>query len=222
MLFGLLQSIGDVFVGLIPADALPLVDAAQIAVRVVGRPILALHGVFQAIRRENLFALGVSAQARALLRIIGAVLMAVVSLLTNNDAIFYQHFINAAAAAVVPACCCLPFAVDDIAAVGACRYCWFFGLFDLVGGTSRQARCRQRSRSSSGRRHEAAAAHLRCLLHAIEIAHCFPLLQFPLERLALAFLAFRPNSRLRIAPINDNAAFIECFLPKSFRIINRC
>ena len=216
MLFGLLQSIGDVFVGLIPADALPLVDAAQIAVRVVGRPILALHGVFQAICRENLFALGVSAQARALLRIIGAVLMAVVSLLTNNDAIFHQHFINAAAAAVVPACCRLPFAVDDIAAVGACRYCRFFGLFDLVGGTSRQARCRQRSRSSSGRRHEAAAAHLRCLLHAIEIAHCFPLLQFPLERLALAFLVFRPNSRLRIAPINDNAAFIECFLPKSF------
>ena len=102
--------------------------------------------------------------------------MAVVGFLANNDAIFYQYFVNAAAAAVVPARRRLPFAADDIAAVGACRYRRFFGLFDLVGGTSRQARCRQRSRCSGGCRHEAAAAHLRCLLHAIEIAHCFPLL----------------------------------------------
>ena len=95
--------VGDVLDRLIPGNALPLVLAAHLAVRVLRRPALALHRILDTIRAEALLLLRLAAHAAALLRIINRVRVGIVSLLTNNDAILDEDLVHALAAAVMPA-----------------------------------------------------------------------------------------------------------------------
>ncbi len=114
--------IRDVIKCFIPADTLPLVDAAQLTMRVLpatGLPALALHGVFQTICGKHLVALRTATNARTLLRIFWTILMRIVGFLTNNNTIPDKHLIQATASAIVPASRSLPFTCDDIPAVAS-------------------------------------------------------------------------------------------------------
>lgn len=105
-----LELIANVTDGLIPADALPFVLAAHLAVRALRRPSLALDGILQAIGAEALLLLRLAAHATALLRIIERVFVRIVGLLANYRAIFDHNLVHATATAVVPARCRRPFA----------------------------------------------------------------------------------------------------------------
>ena len=98
-----LELIANVADGLIPADALPFVFAAHLAVRVLRRPGLALDGILQAIGAEALLLLRLAAHTTALLRVIERVFVRVVGLLANHGTIFDHDLVHATAAAVVPA-----------------------------------------------------------------------------------------------------------------------
>ena len=66
--------------------------------------MLALHGVFQAIGAEHVLALGTTAQATAVLRALDAVLVVIVGLLAQHDAVLHQRLVHAhAGRAAVPA-----------------------------------------------------------------------------------------------------------------------
>ena len=54
--------------GLVPVKALPFIATAKLAVRIVKREVLALHGVLDTRRRQNLAHLCASAQTRTTLR----------------------------------------------------------------------------------------------------------------------------------------------------------
>ena len=95
--------VGDVLDRLIPGNALPLVLAAHLAVRVLRRPALALHRILDTIRAEALLLLRLAAHAAALLRVIRRVRMGIVGLLTDDDAVLDEDLVHALAAAVMPA-----------------------------------------------------------------------------------------------------------------------
>ena len=165
-----LELAGDVVDGLVPADALPFVLAAQLSVGVLGRPALALHGVLQAVRAEALLLLGLAAHAAALLRVVRAVLVRVVRLLTNDRAVLHHHLVHAAPAAVVPARGSHP-----CAAVGRIG-----GQLVLVSGVEARFRGAPRRRQGgSARRHrgggpEKAATRYVLRFDAHDIPPCFP------------------------------------------------
>ena len=91
---------------LVPADALPLVLAAQLAVGVFAAarlPALALHGVLDAVGVVHLLAQGPPAQAAALLRAVEAVLAGVVGLLADDHAVHHVAHVQAHLVAVLVA-----------------------------------------------------------------------------------------------------------------------
>ena len=101
-----LQLVRDVVERLFPADALPLVLAAQLAVGVLGAarlPALALHGVLDAVGVVHLLAQGPPAQAAALLRAVEAVLAGVVGLLADDHAVHHVAHVQAHLVAVLVA-----------------------------------------------------------------------------------------------------------------------
>ncbi len=106
-----LELVANILDGLVPANALPLITAAQVAVGVFRGPVLALQGVLDTVSAEALLLLSLTTHAAALLRVIERVLMRIVSLLTHHGAVFDHDLVHAAAAAVVPACRRYPLAV---------------------------------------------------------------------------------------------------------------
>ena len=108
-----LHLLGNEVVSLIPADALPRVLAAQLAVHVLaaaGLPVLALHGVLQALRRAVGGALGAATHAAAVLEGLDGVLVNVVGLDAGGNAVHHIHLQQALAAAGQPALHRLPLA----------------------------------------------------------------------------------------------------------------
>ena len=93
----------DVLGSLVPRDALPLVDATKLGVRVLGAPVLALHGVLQAVEAASLVLLRPAAQAGPLLTVDLVVGVDVVGPLANDHAVLRADPDEALAAAVVPA-----------------------------------------------------------------------------------------------------------------------
>ena len=103
---GLLHLGGDVVKRLVPADALPLVAAAHLAVRVIGAPTLALHGILDARRRRHVADLGAAARAGAALRHLDGILVLLVGADLQRNAVLHIDLEQAArrpAAAVVHA-----------------------------------------------------------------------------------------------------------------------
>ena len=98
-----LDLIVDVGGRLVPGDALPLVDASQFRMRVAGGPVLALHGILQAVQASRLILLGIASEAGSLLAVHAVVGVEVVSALTDNHAVLHIGTDQALAAAVVPA-----------------------------------------------------------------------------------------------------------------------
>ena len=98
-----LHLIVDQGCGLVPGNALPLIDAAQLSVRIPRGPVLALHGIFQAVQASRLILLGIAAQAGPLLTVDLIVGAEVVRALTDDDAILDTGADQTLAAAVVPA-----------------------------------------------------------------------------------------------------------------------
>ena len=101
-----LELVGHVRERLIPADALPFVAAAQLAMGVLaaaGLPVLALHGVLQAVAVVHLLAQRAPAQAAALLRAIPAILAAVVGFLAHHHAVYHVAHVVAHLVAVLMA-----------------------------------------------------------------------------------------------------------------------
>ena len=136
--------------GLIPRNADPLVHASKRLVATTGLPVLALHGILQAIGAENVFALGSSTNAAALLRIVRRVRMSVVGLLANNGAVNHQSVVDALAAAVEPACGRNPFALAAQRDVFSNRLV-AFDRFHRVGATGQgksRGTCSSRSQEA--------------------------------------------------------------------------
>ncbi len=103
-LVGVAQFFGHQLYGLVNADALPFVASAQAFVAPGMRlPVLALHGVFDAVRPQHVLPLRVTARAGTLLRVQDAVFVGVVGLLPDHLAIHHIGVVGALAAAVVPA-----------------------------------------------------------------------------------------------------------------------
>jgi len=101
-----LQLVGHEGQCLIPADALPLVLAAQLAVSVLAAArlsALALHGVLDAVGVVHLLAQGAPAQAAALLGAVETVRMGVVGLLAHHDAVHHVPHVQAHLVAVLVA-----------------------------------------------------------------------------------------------------------------------
>ena len=101
-----LQLVGDIRQRLIPRDALPFVLAAQFAMGVLAAarlPMLALHGVFDAVGIVNLLAQRAAAQASALLRVVEAIFVRIVGLLANDHAIDHIPAIHAHLIAILVA-----------------------------------------------------------------------------------------------------------------------
>ena len=71
---GLLDLGRDIVERFLPADALPFVLAAHLAVRIIGAPALALHGILDARRRQHVADLGATARACTPLRHLDACL----------------------------------------------------------------------------------------------------------------------------------------------------
>ena len=101
-----LELVGNVGKRFVPADALPFVAAAQLAMRIfaaTGLPMLALHGILQAVTVVDLLAQRASAQAASLLRAIPAVLACVVGFLPHNHAIHNVSQVRAHLVAILMA-----------------------------------------------------------------------------------------------------------------------
>ena len=157
LLFDGLELVANVLDGFIPANALPFVFAAQLAVRVLGRPILALDGILQTIGAEALLLLRLAAHAATLLRVIERIFVRVVGLLANYRAIFDHDFVHATAAAVVPACCRCPLAA--LCRIDGHAHC----IGGLKAGLRRAAGCcqaRNTSHNSSGSAQEATTGNV--------------------------------------------------------------
>ena len=166
-----LELVGDVGERVVPADALPFVLAAQLAVRglaAAGLPALAFHRVLDAVGVVHLLAQGAPAQTAALLRAVEAVLARVVGLLANDDAVHDVAHVEAHLVAVLVAVDGHPRALpgrdgrvgrDDVRAVGVRRQ-----RGDLCARVLRARAPGEAERCRSGRRprarpQEAAAAH---------------------------------------------------------------
>ena len=98
-----LHLVMDVGGCLIPGDALPLIDASQLRMRIAGSPVLALHGVLQAVQASRLILLGVASEAGPLLTVHLIIGVEVVSALTDDDTVLHIGTDQTLAAAVVPA-----------------------------------------------------------------------------------------------------------------------
>ena len=98
-----LDLIVDILRRLVPGDALPLVLASELGVGVVRTPVLALHGVFQAVQTSRLILLRIASQAGSLLTVHAVVGVEVVSALADNDTVLDTGADQTLAAAVVPA-----------------------------------------------------------------------------------------------------------------------
>ena len=108
-----LELVGHVRERLVPADALPLVLAAEFAMGVLATtrlPALALHGVLDTVGVVDLLAQRASAQAAALLRLVEAVLVRVVRLLADDHAVDHVAAVHAHLVAVLMAVDGQPFA----------------------------------------------------------------------------------------------------------------
>ena len=98
--------VGNVVERLVPADALPLVNAAHIAVGILATtrlPMLALHGVFDAVGREDVHSTSTSAQARAVLRVVLVVFVSIIRFQPDDGSVLHKRFQSALASAVCPA-----------------------------------------------------------------------------------------------------------------------
>ena len=165
-----LQLVGHVGQRLVPADALPLVLAAQLAVgglAATGLPALALHGVLDAVGVVHLLAQRAPAQAAALLGTVEAVGMGVVGLLAHHDAVHHIPHVQAHLVAVLVAVDGHPLAapLDDGGIAGHLmgrRIGTAAGL-GHVGGRARRAAGkpgrRRGGRSGGGRLQEIATLH---------------------------------------------------------------
>ena len=89
---GLLHLGGDVIERFIPANALPLVLAAHLAVRILRTPTLALHRVLDARRRGDVADLGASARTGSTLRHLDGVLVLFVGSNLERHAVLNVHF----------------------------------------------------------------------------------------------------------------------------------
>ena len=96
-----LSLVGDIPNSLIPANALPFVAATQLGMEVLAPrlPALALQGILDAVGPERHLPDSTPAQATALLGELLAVLVGVIGLLTQDDAVFHERLVQAAAAA---------------------------------------------------------------------------------------------------------------------------
>ena len=97
--------------GLIPVKAFPLVATAQLAVRIVKREMLALHGILDACGRQNLAHLCAAAQARTTLRNSIGILFRLIRTGLEWHAVLNVYTVEASrrtAAAVVVARCVQP------------------------------------------------------------------------------------------------------------------
>ena len=143
---------------LFPADAHPLVAAAERTVSAAGLPVLALEGVLQAVGAEHQLAHGTPAEASALLRGIEGVRPRHVGAVAHDHAVFHVHLVHAVAAAVEPARGVLPRAVH---LVGLRGMALLFFLF-LFGRLAAHQPCR--CHGACGSRtplHEASPAQAR-------------------------------------------------------------
>lgn len=106
-----LDSLSNQVQSLIPRDALPFVNASQLAVRVIESEALALHGILNARRREHLADLGAPSQAAAPLRVRIGILIRLVRAHLQGNTVLNVHLVEAAgrSTAVVPAWCTKPF-----------------------------------------------------------------------------------------------------------------
>ena len=165
-----LQLVGHEGQCLIPADALPLVLAAQLAVSVLAAarlPALALHGVLDAVGVVHLLAQGAPAQAAALLGAVETVRMGVVGLLAHHDAVHHVPHVQAHLVAVLVAMDGHPLALalDDGGVAGHLmgrRAGTPAGLGHVGGRARRAARKpdrRRGGRSGGGRLQEIATLH---------------------------------------------------------------
>ena len=105
---------------LVPADALPFVASAQLAVGVLTAarlPVLALHGVLDAIGAEDHAAQGATTSARAQLGAVRRVVMGLVGAQAHHFPIAYESLVKALGAAVGPTAAGnpLPFRLDVLA-----------------------------------------------------------------------------------------------------------
>ena len=82
--------------GLIPVKALPLVTTTQLAVRIVKREMLALHGILDACGRQNLAHLCAAAQASTALRHRVGILLSLVGAGLKRHAVLNVHAVKAA------------------------------------------------------------------------------------------------------------------------------
>ncbi len=109
-----LQLVNNVGERIVPADAFPFVLAAQFAMgslAAAGLPVLALHGILDAVDVVHLLAQGAPAQAAALLRTVEAVLAGVVGLLAHHHAIHHIPHVQAHLVAILMAVDGHPFAL---------------------------------------------------------------------------------------------------------------
>ena len=110
---GLLDLGRDIVERFLPANALPFVLAAHLAVRIIRAPALALHGILDARRRHHIADLGATARACTPLRHLDRVFILLVGADSQRNAILDVHPQQTArrsAAAVVHARAGLPFA----------------------------------------------------------------------------------------------------------------
>ena len=91
IVIGFLHFGSDIIERFIPADALPLILAAQLPVRIIGAPVFALHGIFNASRREHVADLCTSAWACSTLRNLNRVLVLLIGAKLQRHAIFNVH-----------------------------------------------------------------------------------------------------------------------------------
>ena len=213
-LVDLFQFVGHVADSLVPADALPFVDAAQLFLTAARLPVLALERILDTVGAEDVLLLAAPAQASPDLRELDAVLMRVVGFLPHDHAVFHQHLVEAPAAAIVPARGGNPRAFGQRRLLDAVRR-RVLDRLDLVRATC-QARNRQRGRCRSARFDEPSTTHLRRTPRLLQIArHLSSFASHPL-RTAL----FGLDISIRTAFVNCHVPVLETFLPGSFQILN--
>ena len=173
VLYGVGDLVGDEPDGLVPADALPFVDAAQLFLASgEGLPVRALHGVLQAVGAEGVLPMRASSRAGAQLRAGHRIGGDVVGFLPHDHAVDDVDLVLAHAAAVVVAGSGhpLPFDGGIEFPIHRRRGGFRLGLLQLVfrlAAYQRQARHGRRARSHERTPGDAAVR----LLHA----HAIPL-----------------------------------------------
>ena len=203
------QRFSHVLEGLVPADTLPFISTAQLALRIFEFPVLAFHRILQTISCETLFALRMAANATALLRICGAVFVGIVCLLPHYDSIPHERFVHATPAAIVPACSAYPHALGRPAVFRA------FNCGHPVFATDEASRRKSGSRGNA-RLDKASTAHLR---HGSPIVHATRHSPSPLSYPPRSSF-FESATRVKIPNVNCHVPKIETFLLESFQILN--